>query len=48
MSKGKVKPLKIKIYNLEEFDKDILEEFLRVVEGKVKLIPVRELKVEKE
>jgi len=41
---GKAKPLEVKIHDIKEFDKRLLENAVKVVEGKAKLIPVKELK----
>ena len=40
---GRARPLVVKIYDLEEFDKELLEEMLRVIEGKAELVYLDEL-----
>lgn len=38
------KPIKVKIYDLEEFDKELLEEVVEVFEGREELYSVEEVK----
>jgi len=40
----KRKALVIKIYDTKEFDSELLENFLKVIKGKTKTIPMKELK----
>ena len=41
---AKPKPIKVKIYDLEEFDKELLEEVVEVLKGREKLYSVEEVK----
>lgn len=38
------KPIKVKIYDLEDFDKELLEEVVEVLKGEEKLYSVEEVK----
>ena len=43
---SRARPLEVKIYDLEEFDKDSLEKALKLLEGKAEIIYLDELEEE--